>query len=70
MDVYCFFIGDEHEFINPKVGSKFIAKPIQEDNWCGKNSLIVNVKGKGYYLGTNKYWMERDDELGKGFLLQ
>ena len=31
--------------------------------------MTVKVKGKGHYLGRNKYWLEEDDELGKGFLL-
>ena len=65
-----FIIGEEHKFINGKIGSEFIAKPVKEEVWCGKQALIVNVKGKGHYLGESKYWLDNGDKLGKGFLIK
>ena len=48
----------------------FIAKPVREEMFYGKQGVIVNVSGKGRYLGEGEYWLEENDELGKGFLLR
>ncbi len=64
------FTGEEHKFINGKTGSQFVAKPVKEKTWYDKQALIVNVKGKGHYTGESKYWLDSEDELGKGFLIK
>ena len=41
-----------------------------EKTKCGDlDAVVVEIKGKAYYLGTATYTTESDDPLGKGFLL-
>ena len=37
---------------------------------CGDQAAVtVRVAGKAHYIGEARYWLEPDDQIGKGFLL-
>jgi proline racemase len=55
--------------VNSKTKSSFTGKALREDNYKGKGCLIVEVGGHGYYTGESKYWLEEDDNIGKGFII-
>ena len=63
--------GQKRMFVSGKVGSMFTGKPqrvIQYGDY--QDAVIVEVGGRGHYLGEAKFWFEADDELSKGFLVK
>lgn len=51
-------------------GSRFTGSVVRE-TFCGPHQAIVaKVGGEAFYSGKAEFWLEPDDELGKGFLLK
>ena len=54
-----------------KVGSVFTGKPQRVVKYGDhEDAIVVEVGGKGHYVGEAKFWCEADDELSKGFLVK
>ena len=63
--------GQKKTFVNPKVGSKFTGKPLRvESVGCYSDAVVVEVGGRGCYVGEGKWRMEPGDDLAGGFLVQ
>lgn len=56
--------------IRGPAGAKFIAKVVQQTKCGPHDAVIVEVSGKGHFLGKNMFTVEDDDVIGKGFLLR
>lgn len=66
----CIQLQQERVTKNPKTGSKFYCKVVEETK-CGHFEAIrVQVKGEAFYTGTSKFYAEPRDELKHGFLIR
>lgn len=63
-------LGRSHVFRSGATGSEFIATPSQETEVGGIKAITVKVEGRGYYVGHNTITLEKDDVLGRGFLVR
>lgn len=61
---------NEPRTITSPVGSKFVAKVVKLTKCGSQDAVVVEVSGKGHYMGKNVFTIEADDEIGKGFLLR
>lgn len=41
---------------------------LREEQYGGHSAVVVQVSGRGHYLGEAKYWQEEEDKIGRGFL--
>ncbi|XP_045175723.2 trans-L-3-hydroxyproline dehydratase-like [Mercenaria mercenaria] len=61
---------DQKRTFRGPAGSKFVAKAVKQVKFGPHDAVIVEVSGKGHYMGTSVFTLEADDEIGKGFLLK
>ncbi|KAL4238745.1 Trans-L-3-hydroxyproline dehydratase [Mactra antiquata] len=61
---------NEARTIRGAVGSKFVARVVEQTKYGHHDAVIVEVSGKGHYLGKSVFTNEDDDVIGKGFLLR
>ena len=62
-------MGQSKTFIGP-AGARFQAKPVRV-TMCGPyDAVVVEVSGKGHYVGSCTFTAESNDEIGKEFLLK
>jgi proline racemase len=52
------------------VGSEFTARIVAETEVAGKPAVVTEVEGRAHLTGAHEFVLERDDELGTGFLLR
>ena len=63
--------GQTRIFHNSKTNSKMTAKPSRVVNYgCYDDAVVVEVSGRGHYLGESSFQLEEGDELGTGFLIK
>ncbi|XP_053404768.1 trans-L-3-hydroxyproline dehydratase-like isoform X2 [Mercenaria mercenaria] len=62
-------LGQKRTFRGP-AGSKFVARVVKQVNVGSHDAVIVEVSGKGHYMGSSVFTLEADDEIGKGYLLK
>lgn len=63
-------LGQEQTFRNPKVGSKFTGKALRvEPIGSYDDAVVVEVGGRGHYVGEATWRTETGDELTEGFSL-
>ena len=62
-------IGQSKTFTGPS-GARFQAKPVRETKCDLHDAVVVEISGKGHYLGSSCFTAESDDEIGKGFSLK
>ena len=62
-------IGQSKTFTGP-TGARFKARPVRETKLGPHEAVVVEISGKGHYLGSSCFTAENDDEIGKGFLLK
>ncbi|XP_060068933.1 trans-L-3-hydroxyproline dehydratase-like [Ylistrum balloti] len=62
-------LGQAKQFQGPSK-AKFSAKAIQEVMYGEYKAVVVEVSGKGHYCGSSRFSLEKDDVIGRGFLLQ
>ncbi len=56
--------------MNPKVGSKFTGKALRvQPVGCYDHAVVVEIGGRGYYVGEATWRAEQNDKLTGGFLL-
>lgn len=61
-------LGQCRKYINAKTGSAFMGTVLREEQYGGHSAVVVQVSGRGHYLGEAKYWQEEEDKIGRGFL--
>ncbi len=55
----------------PKVGSKFTGRALRvKPVGCYGDAVVVEVGGKGHYIGEATWSAEAGDKLTQGFLLE
>ena len=62
-------MGQSKTFIGP-AGARFQAKPVRVTMCDPYDAVVVEVSGKGNYVGSCTFTAESSDEIGKGFLLK
>ena len=63
--------GESRVFANSKVNSKMTGKPLRMVSYgCYDDAVVVEVGGRGHYVGECSFWQEEDDKLGAGFLIK
>ena len=63
--------GQKKVFVNGKVNSRFTGKLLRTVKYgCYDDAVVVEVWGRGYYMGESQFWWEEEDELAKGFLVK
>ncbi|ESO94141.1 hypothetical protein LOTGIDRAFT_118892 [Lottia gigantea] len=62
-------VGESRVYQNSKTSSKFSGKIVKQVLVDTKESVQVEVSGRGYYSGTMCLTVESDDDLGHGFVM-
>ena len=63
--------GQKRTFVNAKVKSTMTAKPLRALTYgCYDDAIVVEVAGRSHFIGECSFWSEKDDTLGKGFLVK
>jgi proline racemase/trans-L-3-hydroxyproline dehydratase len=52
------------------VGSEFTARIVAEAEVAGKPAVVTEIEGRAHRTGAHEFVLERDDELGTGFMLR
>ena len=57
--------------MNGKTNSAMTAKPLKVVPY-GRydDAVVVEVSGRGHYIGESSFWLDEGDELGVGFLVE
>ncbi|XP_041378375.1 trans-L-3-hydroxyproline dehydratase-like isoform X2 [Gigantopelta aegis] len=63
-------LGQVRRFQSGTTGGIFTGKVVEETTCGGYKSVIVEVSGKAFYMGSNVFTWEADDQLGRGFLVR
>jgi proline racemase len=51
-------------------GSRFSGEVVAMTLCGSRTAVTVRVAGRAHYMGESRYWLEEDDEIGRGFLLK
>ena len=63
--------GQSRKFVNSKLKSTMSGKPLRLVPYgCHDNAVVVEVGGRGHYVGECSFWKEEDDKMGAGFLVK
>lgn len=62
-------IGEVRDFQSIS-GSRFKGSVVRETFSGAYAAIVAKVEGQAFYSGKSEFWLEPDDELGKGFLLE
>ena len=63
-------IGQTRTFKNGLTESTFKGKVVNETRVGEFPAVQVEVSGKGHYIGSSTFTLEKDDRIGQGFLLR
>lgn len=63
-------IGQLNKFFSAATGSMFTASLLEEVQLGSHSAVVVEVGGKGHYCGESAFWVESDDSLVNGFVVQ
>ena len=62
---------DETRLFESIIGSRFTGSVARQTSLSdGRAAIVARVGGRAYYSGRSEFWIEADDELGKGFLVR
>ena len=62
-------LGQTRTFRSGATGSTFTATPVEKGTTRGFPSVVVEIAGKGFYVGQSTFFLEAGDEQGMGFLV-
>ncbi|BFZ12364.1 hypothetical protein BsWGS_15403 [Bradybaena similaris] len=63
-------LGQSHTFRSGVTGSEFQGRPIRESEAGGEKAVVVEIQGQGYYTGRSVLSLEKNDILGRGFVVR
>ena len=57
--------------MNAKTRSKMTGRPLKiEACGCYDDAVVIEIGGRGHFVGECSFWAEEGDELGAGFLVK